>query len=86
LGFLPIQQVWHIQIREKAGDIADVIRQNLAMAFMMLTFVELRVREGGGVGVLLEDLHKSGKGYDMILRSNFPSSWLALAWMHFHFT
>jgi ABC-type nitrate/sulfonate/bicarbonate transport system permease component len=66
LGLSPIQQVWHIQIREKAGDIADVIRQNLAMAFMMLTFVELRVREGGGVGVLLEDLHKSGKGYDMI--------------------
>ncbi len=66
LGLSPWQQVWHIQIREKAGDIADVIRQNLAMAFMMLTFVELRVREGGGVGVLLEDLHKSGKGYDMI--------------------
>jgi ABC-type nitrate/sulfonate/bicarbonate transport system permease component len=53
LGLSPWQQVWHIQIREKAGDIADVIRQNLAMAFMMLTFVELRVREGGGVGVLL---------------------------------
>jgi ABC-type nitrate/sulfonate/bicarbonate transport system permease component len=66
LGLSPMQQVWHIQIREKAGDIADVIRQNLAMAFMMLTFVELRVREGGGVGVLLEDLHKNGHGYDKI--------------------
>ena len=66
LGLSPWQQVWHIQIREKAGDIADVIRQNLAMAFMMLTFVELRVREGGGVGVLLDDLHKNGHGYDEI--------------------
>jgi ABC-type nitrate/sulfonate/bicarbonate transport system permease component len=66
LGLSPIQQVWHIQVREKAGDIADVIRQNLAMAFMMLTFVELRVREGGGVGVLLDDLHKNGHGYDEI--------------------
>lgn len=66
LGLTPLQQVWHIQVREKAGDIADVIRQNLAMAFMMLTFVELRVREGGGVGVLLDDLHKNGHGYDEI--------------------
>ena len=66
LGLSPLEQVWHIQVREKAGDIADVIRQNLAMAFMMLTFVELRVREGGGVGVLLEDLHKNGRGYDEI--------------------
>lgn len=66
LGLSPMQQVWHIQIREKAGDIADVIRQNLAMAFMMLTFVELRVREGGGVGVLLDDLHKNAHGYDEI--------------------
>jgi ABC-type nitrate/sulfonate/bicarbonate transport system permease component len=66
MGLSPLQQVWHIQVREKAGDIADVIRQNLAMAFMMLTFVELRVREGGGVGVLLEDLHKNGHGYDEI--------------------
>lgn len=66
LGLSPLMQVWHIQVREKAGDIADVIRQNLAMAFMMLTFVELRVREGGGVGVLLDDLHKNGHGYDEI--------------------
>jgi NitT/TauT family transport system permease protein len=66
LGLSPLQQVWHIQVREKAGDIADVVRQNLAMAFMMLTFVELRVREGGGVGVLLDDLHKNGHGYDEI--------------------
>ncbi len=66
LGLSPLEQVWHIQVREKAGDIADVIRQNLAMAFMMLTFVELRVREGGGVGVLLDDLHKNGHGYDEI--------------------
>lgn len=66
LGLTPWQTTWHVLILGKAGDVVDGIRQNLAIAFTMIVFVESTLREGGGVGVLLMDLRKYAHGYDQI--------------------
>lgn len=60
------QTTWHVLIAGKAGEILDGVRQNLAIAFTMIVYVESTLREGGGIGVLLMDLRKYAHGYDQI--------------------
>ena len=66
LNLNPWQTTYHVLVASKAGDIFEAIRQNLAIAFMMIVLVESKLREGGGIGVLLFDLKKYGHGFDKI--------------------
>jgi NitT/TauT family transport system permease protein len=51
--------VWEVIIRGSRDQAIDVIRQNAAMGWMLLTMVEALVRSEGGIGTLLlnEDKH-----------------------------
>jgi len=51
--------VWEVVIRGTRDQAIDVMRQNAAMGWMMLTVVESLVRSEGGIGTLLlnEDKH-----------------------------
>lgn len=55
---------WELLIRGKLDVILDLIRQNAAIAWTLLTMVEGLVRSGGGIGALLlnqnRHLHLSG--------------------------
>lgn len=66
LNLSPWQTTFHVLIASKAGEIFEAVRQNLAIAFMMIVLVENKLREGGGIGVLLFDLKKYGHGFDKI--------------------
>ena len=48
--------VWHVIIRGKFDQMFELIRQNFAMAWMLLTLVENFCRADGGVGIILYDL------------------------------
>ncbi len=50
--------VWEVVVLGTLDQMFEVIRQNAAIGWMMLTMVEGIVRSGGGVGVLLLDEHK----------------------------
>jgi len=50
--------VWEIDILSRAHEGFEVIRQNAAMGWVMLTVVEGLVRSGGGAGVLMIDYGK----------------------------
>jgi len=50
--------VWEVIILGQFDKVFDVIRQNAAMAFMMLTMVEGIARGGGGIGEVLLDQNK----------------------------
>jgi NitT/TauT family transport system permease protein len=47
--------VWEVVILGQFDKVFDVIRQNAAMSFMMLTMVEGIVRSEGGIGTVLLD-------------------------------
>lgn len=52
-------QVWNeVVMRGTADQALEVIRQNVAMGWMMLTMVEGLDHSGGGVGVMLNDNNK----------------------------
>lgn len=53
LGLSPWQTLWEVVVRGKLADLFDMMRQNFAMAWMMITMVEGLERSGGGIGVLL---------------------------------
>lgn len=53
LGLSPWQTLWEVVIRGRLSDLFDMVRQNFAMAWMMITMVEGLERSGGGIGVLL---------------------------------
>ena len=50
-----LKVVWNVIIRGKADLMFDLIRQNFAMAWMMLTLVENFCRADGGIGIMLFD-------------------------------
>lgn len=50
--------VWEVIIVGKADQMLEVIRQNFAMAWMMLAFVENICRADGGIGIILTDQNK----------------------------
>lgn len=52
------ETVWEVIILGKADLVLDVIRQNFAIAWMMLAMVENLCRSEGGIGVILNDQNK----------------------------
>jgi NitT/TauT family transport system permease protein len=50
--------VWHVVIVGKIDQVFEVIRQNFAIAWMMLTMVEGISRSDGGIGTLLLNQNK----------------------------
>lgn len=50
--------VWEVDILGRADEGFEVVRQNAAMGWVMLTVVEGLVRQGGGAGVLMIDYGK----------------------------
>ncbi|TAE50958.1 MAG: ABC transporter permease subunit [Bacteroidetes bacterium] len=55
--------VWHVLVRGIASDMLEAVRQNIAIAFVMIAAVESQVREGGGLGMLLYDVERRGANY-----------------------
>ncbi|MEI8280974.1 MAG: nitrate ABC transporter permease [Armatimonadota bacterium] len=53
--------VWEVVVRGTFDQMFEVIRQNAAIGWMMLTMVEGIVRSGGGVGVMLLNEQKHMK-------------------------
>lgn len=54
----PWRIVWEVGVRGTLDQALDVLRQNAAMGWMMLTMVEGLVRSEGGVGVMLIDQNR----------------------------
>lgn len=52
------QTVWYVIVRGTLDQAIDVIRDNAAMGWAMLTMVEGLVRSGGGVGVMILDQNR----------------------------
>jgi NitT/TauT family transport system permease protein len=52
------QVLWEARVRGTMGTAFDIIRQNAAMGWLMLTMVEGLVRSEGGIGRLLLDQQK----------------------------
>jgi ABC-type nitrate/sulfonate/bicarbonate transport system permease component len=52
------ESVWHVIVIGKADLFLDMIRQNFAIAWMMLAMVENLCRADGGIGVVLTDQNK----------------------------
>lgn len=50
--------VWEVVILGTIDKAFEVLRQNAAMGWMMLAFIELIARSGGGIGVMLESERK----------------------------
>lgn len=50
--------VWEVIIVGKADQMLEVIRQNFAIAWMMLAYVENICRADGGIGIILTDQNK----------------------------
>ncbi len=50
--------VWEVIVLGQADKAFDVLRQNAAMSWMLLSLVETISREGGGIGALLMDQNK----------------------------
>ncbi len=55
--------VWHVLVRGVASDMLEAIRQNLAIAFVMIVTVEAKIRQGGGLGMLLYDVETRRADY-----------------------
>ena len=58
LRMSPWQIVWEVVVRGTLDQSLDILRQNAAMGWMMLTMVEGLVRSEGGVGVMLIDQNR----------------------------
>lgn len=53
LRMSPIRKVYELLIRGRAHDFLDIIRQNAAIGWVMLSMVEGLVRSDGGIGSML---------------------------------
>lgn len=58
LGMGEWRVVWDVVILGTSDKLLDILRQNAAMGWMLLTLVEVLVRSEGGVGVLLANQSK----------------------------
>jgi NitT/TauT family transport system permease protein len=58
LGMSEWRCVWEVVVRGTLDKTFDVLRQNAAMGWMLLTLVETLVRSEGGIGVLLANENK----------------------------
>lgn len=52
------QVLWHVVIVGRLSHIFESVRQNFAIAWMMLAMVENLCKSQGGIGVVLSDLNK----------------------------
>ena len=59
LGLSGWRLTWEIMVRGKLAEMLDLIRQNAAMGWTILTMVEGLVRAQGGIGTLLLNQNKS---------------------------
>ena len=59
LGLTRWRLTWEVIIRGKLAEMLDLIRQNAAMGWTILTMVEGLVRAQGGIGTLLLNQNKS---------------------------
>ena len=50
--------VWEVVVLGQFDKVFDVVRQNAAMSWMMISLVESIVRSGGGIGALLVDQNR----------------------------
>lgn len=66
MGYSRWEVMWHVVIREPASDMLEAVRQNLAIAFVMIITVESKIREGGGLGTLLYDVETRRAKYDEV--------------------
>lgn len=57
--------VWEVVILGTADKAFEILRQNAAIGWLMLTMVEGLVRSGGGVGVMLISMEKYAKYADL---------------------
>ncbi len=53
LGMNEWKALWYVVVRGKLSVLLEVVRQNFAMAWLMLSTIEVLSRSGGGIGVLL---------------------------------
>jgi NitT/TauT family transport system permease protein len=58
LGMSEWRVVWEVVVRGTLDKAFDILRQNAAMGWMLLTLVETLVRSEGGIGVLLANESK----------------------------
>jgi len=58
LGMTEWRVVWEVVILGTFDKLLDIVRQNAAMGWMLLTMVETLVRTEGGIGVLLANQSK----------------------------
>jgi NitT/TauT family transport system permease protein len=58
LGFSEWRVAWEVVVRGTMGDALELVRQNAAIGWMMLTTVEGISRAEGGLGALLLNQHK----------------------------
>ena len=61
LGMNEWQSTWEVIIRGKIDQMFEMIRQNFAIAWMMLAMAESLCRSEGGIGILLGDTDKHFK-------------------------
>ena len=59
LGLTGWRLTWEVIVRGKIADMLDLVRQNAAMGWTILTMVEGMNRAGGGIGALLSVQNKS---------------------------
>jgi NitT/TauT family transport system permease protein len=58
LGMSEWRVVWEVVVLAKVDKVFDIIRQNFAIAWMMLTLVEGLSRADGGIGIMLINQNK----------------------------
>jgi len=58
LRFSEWRVVWEVIILGKLGEVLEAIRQNFAMAWMMIAMVENLCKSDGGIGVIISDQNK----------------------------
>jgi len=63
LGFSDWRSVWEVVILGKADAAFEVLRQNAAIGWMMLTMVEVIAQSGGGIGLVL---YKANRQFDLL--------------------
>lgn len=58
LRFNEWQVAWEVIVRGKLADVFEGVRQNFAMAWMMIAMVENLCKSDGGIGVIISDQNK----------------------------
>lgn len=63
IGFSEWRTVWEVVVLGKAPQAFQVLRQNTAIGWMMLTAVEVISQSGGGIGLVL---YKANRQYELM--------------------